>query len=299
MQNYNTPQHFALQLGSLISLYLSLSFLLVLLFGLINLKFPDATEGYYLIESASSSVRIGIAMVIVFFPTYIVLTRLVNKLRRGNSSEQYLALTKWLIYLSLLVGIGALLVDLVVVIMTFLEGEITTRFTYKALSVLVVIGAAVHYYILDARGYWMKREDKSIMFGIGATIAVVTALAFGFSHIETPAAVRDMKLDEKQVSDLQQIQWRLEEVIASSSTLPTTLEVLYGEFEVPTAPEDRAPYTYRVTETGFELCAAFAYDSRGEADIYAGKVEMTAPITNANNWQYKAGTYCFDRIIAK
>jgi hypothetical protein len=52
----NTPKHFALQLGSLISLYLSLTFLLVLLFGLINLKFPDAAEGYYMIERARAIV---------------------------------------------------------------------------------------------------------------------------------------------------------------------------------------------------------------------------------------------------
>jgi hypothetical protein len=128
--NHNTPKHFALQIGSLISLYLSLAFLLVLLFGIINLKFSDATQGYWAIESASSSVRLGIAMLAVFFPTYLVLTRLVNKLRRGKNAEQYLTLTKWLIYSSLTIGIGALLIDLAVIIMTFLEGEVTARFIY-------------------------------------------------------------------------------------------------------------------------------------------------------------------------
>ncbi|MEN9922388.1 MAG: hypothetical protein RL097_665, partial [Candidatus Parcubacteria bacterium] len=39
MENH-TAKHFVLQLGSLASLYLSLSFLLVLLFGVINLIFP-------------------------------------------------------------------------------------------------------------------------------------------------------------------------------------------------------------------------------------------------------------------
>ncbi len=293
-----TPKHFALQLGSLISLYLSVSFLLVLLFGLINLKFPDPVEAYYMVESASNSVRLGIAMVLVFVPTYLVLTRLVNKLRRSEVSDQYLTLTRWLIYLSLVVGIGALLIDLVVVIMTFLNGEITERFIYKALAVLVVIGAAVHYYILDARGYWIKEEGKSVMFAIGAAIVAFVAIAYGFSYIETPAAVRETKLDQTQVMDLQNIQAKIEEYLATNKTLPETYNAAYGDFPAPTAPAGRTAYTYVVTDTGFELCAEFAKESN--PDEFSGFFfDEKALIANGNDWQHKAGTYCFKRVVNK
>ena len=43
MENH-TAKHFVLQLGSLVSLYLSLSFLIVLIFGVINKMFPDAAD---------------------------------------------------------------------------------------------------------------------------------------------------------------------------------------------------------------------------------------------------------------
>lgn len=295
---YNTPQHFALQLGSLISLYLSVSFLLVLLFGLINLKFPDPAEGYYMIESASNSVRLGIAMVLVFVPTYLILTRLVNKLRRSEVSEQYLTLTRWLIYLSLVVGIGALLIDLVIVIMTFLNGEITERFIYKAAAVLAVIGAAVHYYILDARGYWIKEESKSVLFGIGAAAVAFVVIAYGLSYIETPAAVRAMKLDQTQLTDLQNIQYKIEEYLTLEQKLPETLSIAYGEFDAPIAPADRSAYTYVVTDAGFELCAEFSKDSI--ADSFGTPfMDEKANIQNGNNWQYKAGIYCFTRIVTK
>lgn len=295
----NTPKHFALQLGSLISLYLSLSFLLVLLFGIINLKFPDATEGYWAIESASSSVRLGIAMVIVFFPTYLVLTRLVNKERRTKNADQYLSLTKWLIYASLTLGIGALLVDLAVVIMAFLEGEITTRFIYKAAAVVVVLGAAVHYYILDARGYWLSHESKSIMFGIGAGIVAFTAVAFGFSYVESPAGARAMRLDYQQVTDLRNIQWQVDSYMSlSSSSLPATLEEAYQDSgaTLPVAPEDREPYSYEVTDRGFSLCATFAYDSVPD-EFTQSFVDPMARIKNPEQWNYTAGRYCFDRIV--
>lgn len=149
--NNHTAKHFVLQLGSLIALYLSIAFFLVLSFGVINLSFPDALAGVWEIESAASSVRLGFAMVLVFFPTYLVLTRLVNTNRRGSNDHSYLNLTKWMIYLSLLVAGITLLVDLAVVIMGLLEGELTMRFILKALAVAVVTGAAFLYYIKDAQ----------------------------------------------------------------------------------------------------------------------------------------------------
>jgi Domain of unknown function (DUF5671) len=295
MEN-NTAKHFVLQLGSLVSLYLSLSFLLVLVFGIINIMHPDATNDYWMIEGAHSSVRIGVAMVIVFFPTYLILTRLVNQLRRKEAGGAYLSLTKWLVYLSLLIGGGVLLGDLVAVIMTFLEGDLTQRFLLKALAVLVVIGAAFHYYILDARGYWIKHEEKSVQFALGAIVLVFAALAYGVANIETPSAVREQKIDAAQLSDLQQMQWRVQDYYMINETLPASLTDI-PEFEVPTAPEGRASYHYAVTEAGFELCATFAQAS--DPDEYSNTVSMMEKslIRNPDNWSHGAGEVCFDRII--
>ncbi|MEK7638891.1 MAG: DUF5671 domain-containing protein [Patescibacteria group bacterium] len=295
----NAAKHFVLQLGSLISLYLSLSFLLVLLFGLVNIKFPDAAEGSWAIESASSAIRIGIAMAIVFFPTYLLVTRAVNKNRRAADSGSYLGLTRWLIYLSLLVGGGALLVDLVVVIMTFLEGEITQRFILKAVAVLVVIGAAFHYYLLDARGYWLKHEQKSILFAIGTIVVTLVALAYGFMNIKSPVEVRERRLDDAQVQDLQQIQSLLQEYVFVNNALPATLEALPTAIPLPQAPEDRPAYEYRLTERGFALCATFATATPSEEyyGSYARPVEEKGVILNPDSWQHPSGSYCFERIV--
>lgn len=297
MEN-NTAKHFVLQLGSIITLYLSVSFLLVLLFSVINLSIPDAAEGYWAIEGNSSSVRLGIAMLIVFFPTYLVLTRRVNVLRRKETNASYLGLTKWLMYLSLLIGGGVILGDLVAIILAFLEGELTTRFILKALVLLAVVGAAFYYYLQDARGYWLTRESASKMFGAGMTVVVLASLVTAFFYTETPAQVREMKLDETQIQDLQQIQWRIDEALRMSSTTPATLEAVYGEFPVPAAPEDREAYSYEVTAEGFNLCATFSRDS-SEADqmMFSPSFDASMPIKNADNWQYKEGRYCFERVV--
>jgi Domain of unknown function (DUF5671) len=300
MEN-QTAKHFVLQLGSLVSLYLSLGFLLSLLFSIINIVFPDAIDDYWTIESNHDMVRISIAMLVVFFPTYLYLTRTVNKIRRTEADGTYLSLTKWLVFLSLLVGGGVLLGDLVAVLLAFLEGEITQRFILKAFAVLVVVGAAFHYYILDTKGFWTKNEQKSVMYAIGAIVVVLASITYGFAHIETPSTVRDQKLDAQQITDLQQLQWRLQDYSVTNGKLPDTLEGL-GNGAIPQAPEDRATYRYTVTEEGFELCATFAQPStENENYMYQSSAVINEKmmIKNPDNWQHGAGEVCFKRIVNK
>tara|TARA_B100000508_G_scaffold3170_1_gene2469 strand:- start:799 stop:1704 length:906 start_codon:yes stop_codon:yes gene_type:complete len=300
MENH-TAKHFALQLGSLASLYISLSFLVVLLFGLINTLFPDATDSVWEAESAITSIRIGIAVTIVFFPTYLVLTRLVNKARRDSSQTAYLGLTKWLIYLSLLVGGAVLLGDLVTVIMMYLEGELTQRFLLKAFALLVVVGSAFYYYVQDAKGYWIKNENKSILFGAFASGVVLVSLVLGFMNAETPQQAREKRLDETQVSDLREIQWRIQDHLAAGGETPETLFEVYAGMTIPTAPENRPPYEYVNTESGFMLCATFATES--VEDRYGYNRPYYAPdtdyptITNPDDWYHPQGDYCFERTV--
>lgn len=298
MEN-NTAKHFVLQLGSVITLYLSISFLIVLLFSIINLVVPDAIDNYWQIESSSSSVRLGIAMLIVFFPTYLILTRQVNELRRSEDSSTYHGITKWLMYLSLLIGGGVILGDLVAVILAFLEGELTMRFLLKAGVLFLVVGGAFYYYLQDARGYWLSREKASKGYALGMTLVVLVSLIAGFFFSETPGQVREMRLDEEQITDLRDIQWQIESFLAvgSTSTLPTTLEEVYKEFPVPTAPEGREAYSYEVTDTGFSLCATFSANSNLNSEMmYSRPTDPGALIKNSENWNYKQGRYCFERV---
>ncbi len=112
---------FVLQLAALATLFVSLPAFITLLFSIINLQFPDAIDAYWQIESAESTVRYTIAILVIFFPAYLVLTRLVNTARRSEG-ELYYTLTKWLIYLALLVAGLIILGDLAVVVYTFLNG---------------------------------------------------------------------------------------------------------------------------------------------------------------------------------
>jgi hypothetical protein len=294
----NTAKNFALQLGSLISLYVTLGALINILFAVINIIYPDVINGYGEYESASYSIRLSIALLIVFFPAYIMLTRFVNVARRSQETA-YLGLTKWLIYLSLLVGGAVMLGDVVTVINNFLNGELTIRFILKALVVLVVVGVAFIYYFFDARTYWQTHEAQSKQYGMGAAVIVVASLILGFMNTETPSEVREMRIDQTQVNDLQTIQYRIEESYHTNGKLPLDINTLYEGLESPQAPEGRMEYTYTVTSgKTFELCADFVNpSSKSEQMRYSEPMYMDKAMISPSTWDHAAGTWCFKRTV--
>lgn len=296
----NTAKNFAIQLGSLICLYVSLTAIIWLAFGVINAMYPDLSFGYYQYESAQQGIRIGIALLIVFFPVYILLTRLVNTVRRKETGV-YMSLTKWLTYLSLIVAGLFLLGDLVTVILTYLNGEVTMRFILKALTIFVVIGAAFYYYIQDAKEYWNTHEKESKMYGAIVSLVVLVLLVFGFMYSDTPDKVRQMRIDDEQTMNLSDLQYRIEDHYRINKVLPTAIDGLYIGTEAPKAGEGRPAYTYKVVdEDTFELCATFAYPSQNGttmAEPYqAADTMMKNPY---NNWDHGTGETCFERTVVK
>jgi len=302
MENKNTARNFALQLGSLITLYVSVSAMVLVLFGVITTLYPDALNGSWEYQSAQQSIRFGIAMLVVFFPTYVFITRSVNEIRR-NETGTYMALTKWLVYLSLLVGGVILLGDAVTVILTYLNGEITVRFILKALALLIIVGSAFYYYILDAKLYWITHESQSKLYALVVSIAVIAILALGFSYSDTPKEVREKATDELQTQNLQDMQWRIVDHYRINKSLPTDTAQLYVGIQEVAAPQGRAAYTYKVIdEDTYKLCATYLYPSQVQVGRDMAVPVSTSPdmLTNPyNNWDHGVGETCFERTIMK
>lgn len=289
---------FVLQLASLATLFVSLPALITLLFAIINLQFPDAADDYWQIESAESSVRYTIAILVIFFPAYLVLTRMVNKARRSEG-ELYHTLTRWLVYLALLVAGMIILGDLAVVVYTFLNGEITVRFILKALALLAVIGGASYYYALDAKDFWQRRERESVIIGASVLAVVLVCVGFGYSLIDSPSVAREIRLDQQQITDLQDIQWRIEAFYQESASFPSNYEALYTDFPVPEAPEGREPYEYKITGADtYSLCATFVETTPTSERSITKPIAVNGDVYLQNqNWEHGAGRKCFERKI--
>lgn len=290
----NTPKNFVLQLGALLSLYISLASFLTLVFSIINVAILDAADTSYRVAASTEAIRFSLATVIVFFPVYLTLTRIVNNIRRLEQGT-YLTLTRWLIYLSLLAGGGMLLGDLVVIINAYLDGEITTRFLLKAGVLAVVIAAACYYYLKDTQNYWQTHVRQSVYFGAVTAVVVAVTVLVGFNYGQTPSEVRETRIDDNQIEDLRTIQRQIESHYQTNEALPESIAEVFVGLTVPKAPIERTPYRYQTTATTtYQLCATFAFDSATSDYTYIRPVYDSPN----NNWSHGAGEWCFDRSVA-
>jgi hypothetical protein len=291
-----TPKDFFLYLSAMIALYVSVISLLTLLFQYTNVLFPDVLD--YRI-SYSSQIRFAIASLIIIFPLYIFLTRLLNKDLRLHPEKKDIWIRKWLIYLTLFIGGITIIVDLVALINTFLGGEITTRFILKVLAILIIVGDVFLYYLFDLRGKWEREEKLSKTIGWVSGIIVLAVIIGGFFIIGTPQSQRLLRFDEEKVQDLSNIQFQIVEFWREKERLPNDLDELEDPlvgFIVQEDPQTDEPYTYRIIGTlTFELCADFnkaSDNAKSQAfPIYQEKFFLD------ENWEHKEGETCFERTI--
>ena len=147
-----SPKDVFMHLLAIVTLYVSAVTFLVLLFQFIDIAFPDVLAGgYYALQGAYSAIRFSIATLLVVFPVYLLTMRFLNKSYEANPTKRDLRIRKWLIYFTLFIVALVVIGDLVALINSFLSGEITTRFSLKALSILFVTGSIFFYYFADIK----------------------------------------------------------------------------------------------------------------------------------------------------
>lgn len=293
-----TPKDFFLYCGMVVALYVSAVSLIMLWFEYINRLVPSALDAY--VDPYSGAIRWSMALLIIIFPLFIVLTRMVNQGVRRSPEKKDIWIRRWLIYLTLFVAGATVAIDLVALVNTFLGGEITARFVGKVVVVLIVALVVFGYYLLSIRGYWNTREGKSKLVGWIAGIIILGSIIAGFAIIGSPVAQRNLRLDQERVYDLQAIQREVVAYWQDTGTVPEALDVLADPlrgFTVPLDPMTEEPYGYSVTGTlSFELCGTFAR----EVTLAEAK---QAPRTYYDefgfdvNWSHGVGEVCFERTI--
>ena len=144
----------------------------------------------------------------------------------------------------------------------------------------------------------MKHEKASVYYGIAMSIVAILAIGYGVSYIETPAGVRDMRIDEQQIMDLQTIQYQIENYYTLNKELPNNLTDIKTGPRLPEAAE-REAYSYEKTELGFNLCATFARESQPQEFGWIPPIDDTAFIKNRDDWSHGEGRYCFERVVSK
>ncbi len=135
------------------ALYAWATALILLSFTYINFAFPDPAwrTSHAQLEEARSILRAELAVVIVSFPTFLVLWHFLLREVRRDPEKAKGAIRRWLVYLSIFVGALTLSGDVMTLIYYLLEGQLTTRFLLKTTVLLVIAGSLVLYLAFTLR----------------------------------------------------------------------------------------------------------------------------------------------------
>ncbi|MEM8556627.1 MAG: DUF5671 domain-containing protein [Bacteroidota bacterium] len=248
------------------TLYLWAIFFGVLLFDLIDVAVPDATDPEYAVRYRADGIRWAIAAILVAFPTFLFMARFIGRSLAREPEKRASRVRKWLTYLTLFVTVCVLVGDLMSLLYNLLSGDLTLRFFLKAVTVGLIAGGILVYYLLD-----LRRDDalpaqrqptwpRSV--AVALTSVIAASIVAGFFVIGSPATARGVQLDDRRIDDLRFIESSVATYWAREGTLPAQLidvtAIEYRGDDVLVDPTTAAPYTYEVrTDSTYVLCATF------------------------------------------
>ena len=329
-----SPKYFFLSLGVLVTLIASVVSFLNLVFETLNKRFPDvlnATYQYGYNTFDYENMRSALATLIIIFPVFLIISYFWCRQSEKGIGAVDDIIRRWVLYLILFLSSIVIIVDLVTLVKYFVAGEITTRFILKVAIALIVALLVGLYYILELRFKDQGSRIKDKAFIIGAIFAgvggvlVLAAIIFSFMIMGSPAKQRQLRLDDRRISDLQNIQWQVINYWQQKEKLPESLKDLkdpLSGFSLPVDPDFEKGINYEYAKKEklkFELCATFSLPMpKGwrENNYYGGPVplyekgmmgggdmamEMIYPYPGPDgmneSWDHEAGRTCFERTI--
>ena len=283
-----------LYLVSFISLYVFAFSLGAVLFGLIDHTFPDTLHRYR--SPASAADATALAAVIVAFPLYLFLMRRLAVAVAADPERRQSLVRRWLTYLTLVVGAGIILGDIIALLASLLTGDPTVSFFLKVAVVLLIVAPIFGYYLWDMR----QAEDEVSAsaaraapilraLAIAAVVVVVATVGYSIYVIGTPVQQRQIRLDEQRIEDLRSISRNVDRYYEFNGAMPANLFDLQGpQYSVQSIadPDTGRPYGYHlVGGVDYELCAVFNAESPERQDEHRPFSESI--------WDHGPGLTCF------
>lgn len=305
--NKNLPRDVFMYLLSIITLVASAISFGILVFQYINVYFPDLINDYYFSPSNYyETIRQSLATLIVIFPVYIWVTRFLKKDIQENPEKRELKIRKWLLYLTVFVAALVLIGDLVALINTYLNGEITMRFILKVLTIMFIAGSVFSHYYFELRELKVKPKkglDGMSIYSWVVIAVIVIAIVSGFFIAGSPQNQRVIRFDERRIQDLSLLQSHIINYWQKKNELPQNLDQVANDILgiiIPKDPKTGALYEYaKLTNLKFELCAIFETSSSVQNASRSKIVPALYPYPGGEiqTWQHKAERTCFQRTI--
>jgi hypothetical protein len=296
-----SPKDVFLHLLAVITLYASAIALGTLLFQYIDYWFPALGNAYYYKAGLTGSMRYAISTLIVVFPVYFFVSRMLRRAYEAEPGRINLAIRKWLAYFTLFLAAAIAIGWLVALINHFLNGDFTTAFILKALAVFFITGSIFYYYRAITRGEENRQAVKNV--GYFVTTIVFISIIAAFFLVGSPVTARLQKQDAQRISDLSMLQGDIVNYWQAKNALPPELSNLNDALRGVSVPKDPSGKDYGYAVKGpltFNICSTF--DTAGDSQsAYGIAYPASYGILSGPdvNWTHPAGYYCFERTIDK
>ncbi|MEI7750106.1 MAG: DUF5671 domain-containing protein [Candidatus Moraniibacteriota bacterium] len=284
----------------------------VLYFQIINRYLPDplVAVSFYDEQSSSSAIHYSIAALLIGFPLYYLTMRIWFRKFRENEGRTESRLSKWLTYIVLLVASVTVVGDLITLVFTFLQGEVTFRFFLKAFIILAIAAAIFGFYFFERRKIQYRKDIPVTVFrtfGITVSVFVAFGVVLGLFAGGSPEVTRSRTFDNQRAENLRSLSQCIGTYANNYGAIPVSLTELNRAGDsahcsnYESDPETKQTYEYRVVTPSrqqgvvkvgeYELCATFALESEGAVANGYGTVDDV--------WSKHASGHSCDAVTAQ
>lgn len=138
----------------------------------------------------------------------------------------------------------------------------------------------------------MKRHVMPRLLLALATAVMLATVIAGLNVLGSPAHQRQLRLDQRRISDLSTLSMAIRAYWVEHKALPSGLDVLDSARRFSTDPVDGSTYSYALTgASSYRLCAKFATASESEQSPASS---YYVPPQTAMHWDHPEGRYCFE-----
>lgn len=293
----------AVNLFSFLLLGIVVSAFIVLCFSLIEHALPDAAERVdgHLQIMISQTIHRSMASIAIAFPLYLFAMRWwIRRFSTGHERSEA-AVTRRITYLVLMVASAVIVCDLITLVYSLLQGEMTIRFLLKLAAVLGIATIVFSFYLFERRSVQFAKVVPARVFRIfgwsSSAVVLATVLA-GYLSAGSPQTARSLAADAARSNDLAALAGCINRYAEEMGHLPESLHQLELTSPYASCPtydrQIRQRFAYRIVVGSrtegearvgeFELCAHFALASTPQA----------APVPQgAESWfDHPAGRSC-------
>ncbi len=297
--NKLSAKFFFLTLGNIISLITIIITAINLLFSLLDRFIPDVLTDAYVYGYNSNlytNLQTPLAILIIFFPIFFILayyfrTHLNNSLNKKESG-----FLKWVIYFIIFLASLTIIIDLITLVHYFISGEITLRFIYKVVGVIILSSITLTYYISllkdKKKNILVEVKDFNIrkILGLISFLIILSLIVITFIIMGSPKTQRQYRLDNLKVDNLQSIEANIDNYYTEKGALPaklTDLEINYNP-NIIYDPINKEIFKYVVVDkTNYKLCANFLTETPEKTELLS------------NKWHHGVGETCFDLKVSQ